>query len=607
MNIIETKPVGKIILDKTTPNRQVRVEHYHIPYYQRGYRWETRHVEALLEDIDNFILSKQDNYCLQPIVVVPFDDEEGFASWEVIDGQQRLITLYIIFKHINKPKYSIIFGQRNLSTAFLENLSLDTLSDNDPDFHFMSNTYKVVAKWFKQKTENDIGYIDEFYTTVTRKVQVIWYQIEELKKLEKVDSIIIENKKIDIFNRLNIGKIPLTDAELIRALLLSKIKFGLTNREIDMRQAEISNQWSNIEEELRNESFWYFLTNTDQMEYSSRIEYIFNLIAQGDGKNYSTYLWFENEVKANPLDYDTDDKKQEIERDNTIKLWNRTKEIFSKFKSWYMNDTTYHYVGFLLAIKKYDSKFILSNSYISKPEFKKWLFSQIKHVMKGYNLYDLTYGRNTKNIETILLLFNVITCEKLCETTKNRFPFDQYKKVIADGGWSVEHIHAQQSEQMKDEKAIRNWVEETLKSLDKISTINKSASDALPDEQINIDIKPYVERLKKIVQSKKIDDDSFNVLKDEIILLFDSSSLHELDNLALLSSKNNSSLNNSIFPVKRDKIIELEKRGYFIPPCTRNLFLKFYSNSDTQPFYWSSEDKRLYFKEIENVLNPFLN
>lgn len=73
MNEIQTTSIGQLILNKETPLRPQRVEHYLIPSYQRGYRWTELHVLALLEDIDAF-LKKQSvgatiqSYCLQPIV-----------------------------------------------------------------------------------------------------------------------------------------------------------------------------------------------------------------------------------------------------------------------------------------------------------------------------------------------------------------------------------------------------------------------------------------------------------------------------------------------------------------------------------------------------------
>ena len=345
MNLIETRSIGKIILNENTPQRNPRFEHFLIPYYQRGYRWETNHVVALLEDIQNFIDSNEEKYCLQPIVVVPATDDQGINTWEVIDGQQRLITLFIIFQHIQKPKYSIIFEKRARSTTFLESLTEQTYDHDSPDFHFMSNAHTIIADWFKLKTKDDISYIDQFYTKVTRNAEVIWYQLAELEEYDK----------IDIFNRLNIGKIPLTDAELIRALLLSKIKFG-SQLEDDMRQAEISNEWNSIEHELQKEEFWYFLNNELKENLNSRIGYIFNIKAGENAKNYSTYLWFENAIK---------DENGKIESDKALALWNETKAIYAKFKSWYNKTTLYHYVGFLLA-NNIPIKTILENSKTTK-------------------------------------------------------------------------------------------------------------------------------------------------------------------------------------------------------------------------------------------------
>jgi Protein of unknown function DUF262 len=591
MNIIETRPVGKIILNELTPARKPRFEHYLIPYYQRGYRWETRHVEALLNDLHNFIRSDEDNYCLQPVVVCPVTDEQGFNQWEVIDGQQRLITLHIIFQYILKAKYVISFEKRNKSTDFLQNLSKDTTSEENPDFHFMSIALGVIHLWFLAKIEHDISYIDEFYSKITKTVQVIWYQLTDLK----------EKDKIDIFKRLNIGKIPLTDAELIRALLLSKIKYGLKGRETHMRQAEISSEWNLIEHELQQEELWYFLNNNTTGDYSSRIEYIFNIIAGEEAKNYSTYLWFEKKVKG---------ADEDEEAKNAQALWNETKQIFAKFKTWFNKPRIYHYVGFLLA-GGYQINDLLKESKTSKPKFEKWLKEEIIGQFEDIDISKLAYSQ--PNLEKTFLLFNILTMQNTKGGINDRFPFNHYKRVKYEdgGGWSIEHIHAQQSEPMTEEKALRIWLQETLQAIEHISYIEvevqtddelKKAGKVTQKREVS---ETYVKRIKELLSSEKIDPVEFNKLRSELITLFDSSSLHELDNLALLSKRHNSALNNSIFPVKRNKIIELEKQGAYIPAATRNVFLKFYSNSDNQPYYWSKTDKSLYFKVINDMLTSF--
>ena len=606
-NLLQTLPVGKIIQNENTPNRNPNFEHYLIPYYQRGYRWDEINVKALLEDIDNFINLDEGKYCLQPIVVVPRIDDEGKNIWEVVDGQQRLITMFIIFKCINKRKYKIIFEKRELSTFFLENLSEDTYSDDNPDFHFMSQAHSLIKEFFDNKMRHDVGYEDDFYARLTKKVEVIWYQIEELRRLEnETDTKKIEDKKIDIFNRLNIGKIPLTDAELIRALLLSKIKTELSDREAIMRQAEISNEWHEIEIALRNQEFWGFLNTKPIEEVSSAIELIFKLIAGEDSKNYSTYLWFEKQIKSdNPLQ----------EKKNAEELWTKTKQIFYKFKFWFETNTLYHHLGFLLINDDKSMtklKKIIENSETSKSKFIEWAVTEVKEEMSDIVLEELSYERGTRNLEKTFLLFNVLSTDKLSSTQNNRFPFFQYKKIARKDKWSIEHIHAQQSKEMKEKEAMKKWLEDTYKAIEHIQNFerivtkkddNNEYYEEIEKVEVSEDIKL---KMLEMINSDNIIPENFNLLKSQLTTMFDSESVHVLDNLALLSRKHNSSLNNAIFPVKRNRIIELQKEGKYVPLTTMNVFLKYYSKSDLQPFYWSKADKENYFNEIKSTLQPYL-
>ena len=106
-------------------------KNYFIPSYQRGYRWGKRQVHDLLEDLYKFATSKKESddafYCLQPIVVKKCDEktisENSLNSqmdenvwYEVIDGQQRLTTLYVLFKYLIKKNNIEMFEdyKRNL-------------------------------------------------------------------------------------------------------------------------------------------------------------------------------------------------------------------------------------------------------------------------------------------------------------------------------------------------------------------------------------------------------------------------------------------------------------------------------------------------------------
>ena len=90
MSCLTEKTIGELLDDK-----------FFIPSYQRGYRWTKRQVEDLLNDVWDFITKpgKKENewYCLQPIVV-----KKTNSHYEVLDGQQRLTTIFLILKHLER-------------------------------------------------------------------------------------------------------------------------------------------------------------------------------------------------------------------------------------------------------------------------------------------------------------------------------------------------------------------------------------------------------------------------------------------------------------------------------------------------------------------------
>jgi uncharacterized protein with ParB-like and HNH nuclease domain len=81
-------------------NNNEPIYNFYIPSYQRGYRWNIDQIEDLLQDLYDFIFSPnaEYKYCLQPIVVKKMKD----GRFEVLDGQQRLTTIYIIINCLKK-------------------------------------------------------------------------------------------------------------------------------------------------------------------------------------------------------------------------------------------------------------------------------------------------------------------------------------------------------------------------------------------------------------------------------------------------------------------------------------------------------------------------
>ena len=124
---------------------------FFVPKYQRGYRWTENEVNMLLDDIYN---SKGKSYCLQPIVVRKRDE-----TYELIDGQQRLTTLFLLYRYINnanpsvanpEPAFNLVYETRNKSEEFLKSIDLDRSGENI-DFYFIVNAYKTIQNWFENE------------------------------------------------------------------------------------------------------------------------------------------------------------------------------------------------------------------------------------------------------------------------------------------------------------------------------------------------------------------------------------------------------------------------------------------------------------------------
>lgn len=578
MNQIGLKSIGELIRSTATPQGR-SVEHYLIPDYQRGYRWKAHeHVNALLEDIDAFINKKRDSeeiYCLQPIVVVAKED-----AWEVIDGQQRLTTLFLMLKALKEDEiYEISYTHRPESSAVLNHP--EVYREDMPDHYFICEAYRYIVQWFEQKEREKVRYRKNFASILIDNVKVIWYQVDLNNDNER--------EKIDIFNRLNIGKIPLDDAELIRALFIQHITTG-SERQEAIDQSIFSNEWNEIELFLQNDEVWGFLQNGEDYKYANRILKLFEIVAQNENsQGRATFLWFEKEVKT---------KKAK-------ELWEKVKTYFGKIRYWFADHELYHLIGLLVQKDNSLQEICNYSNQVTKSSFREWLQNQVKEKFNPDTIDELEYGKDNSKIERLLLLFNVLSAIETKDNQKLRFPFYRYSSQ----SWSLEHINAQHSDDpMKDPNNIIRWINETTTELENIKRIEDL--DEIADDIKELeDLKIFLDQRKGTLKDNRTHIDKFNRIKEKIEDFFsmEEEEMHSIENLALLSSADNSSLNNAIFPIKCKRLFQLEKEGSFIPECTKNVFLKNYSKSYTPPYRWSKEDREDYMNEINRVFNNYFN
>jgi len=629
-NVIEIRSIESLLNEK-----------FRVPRYQRGYRWDEQQITELLGDIREYTQNVSKNsanagkfYCLQPIVVKKANWEEiqedgnkiEITGWDLIDGQQRLTTLFVLLSFFDdndfrvtnhdgkREKYSISFETRDKCISFLNESGFKNgIDESNIDFYHISKCYHYIKEWFNDKLTERL----DILRTILKKesnVSIIWYEIKD------------SSDPIEIFKRLNIGKIPLTDAELIKALILQSDKCPKElKRFVGQRLFEIATEWDEMEVTFKDEKFWYFITNDENSNIG--IEFIFNILAEEwyeyldekisekekikRGSKHFAYLVFNQYIEYNRKKIVENPEKDNII--NYIKpindIWKEVKDLFSVLYEWYNSHTLYHYIGYLITIKKVDIKGLIQ---LSKGTDKDVFISELrekigievnykikKNETEYKTLSEFAYGYENYVIISILLLFNIETVVNSYSKENYRFPFNLYKKEKIT---SIEHIHPQNPEDISDdEERAKEWLK-----LHKVSLNNLQFQENNDRLELR---NQFIEKIGELLTN--YDNDIFNNLTEEIFNFYDNiaeikeNEKHTLYNLALVDKKTNSALNNSSFDVKRE-ILKAYNRERYIPICTMRAFEKYYTEAPAEMMFWNNADRKAYFEAIEKVYDSFI-
>lgn len=539
---------------------------FFVPSYQRGYRWTEHEVGQLLDDIK---ASNGATYYLQPIVVKGRRD----GSWELVDGQQRLTTLFLIFRYLRSThlptaanNYSITYETRPGSQAYLDHLSADDAATNIDYFH-MFQAYRCIETWFEKFEHRITREATRLYDSLFEDVKVLWYEAPET-----VDSI-------DLFTRLNVGRIPLTDAELVKALLLShgRAAPGHTDRSL-----EIAAHWDGIERDLRQPEVWAFVTGEASQE-ATHISLLLDTLAGGP------------RGRERPIFHTFESLRSDIEGDPQG-FWRAVVDLHSLVIGWYEDRDLFHKVGYLIAVGRTFEDLVKLSDQKGRSAFDASLDEQIRtHLgLTADDVADLSYDSPRKTTE-VLLLMNVETIRGMQDSSE-RYSF----RAHAAGGWSLEHIHAQNAENLNTVDQWTEWLR-----------FHQAALVGLPHlgDEKRVELFDRVEA----VLSAGVTQQSFSSAESELTAVFSpeegpiDAEVHAIANLALLDHRDNAALNNSVFEVKRREIIDRDRHGSYIPVCTRNVFLKYYTEAGSQQLhFWSVADRQAYLEAILEVVEPYL-
>ncbi len=513
-----------------------------IPDYQRGYRWSKQEVGELLDDILEFNdFNGQRKYCLQTLMVIKRGKDED-EVYEVVDGQQRLTTIFIILSVAKRhglpliQPYSIKYATREGSKGFLESIGDKekydgNIDETNIDYYHITNAYRKIEEWLDDKADNENEKNMKLFnicSKILENVFFIYYSVPDIQKAKEV------------FRKVNLGKIPLSNSELIKAIIFNQDNF---ETDAEKKQQELSLDWNHLERELENDSFWWFITKDEKenSRYVTRIDHLFELVLLRRGydlsysgpdseeqKQYKAFSYIYTEYKV------CNNKNEYISN-----LWKDVNEVFEQLQEWYRNLNLYHIIGYLICAGSSVKDLIEESKSKKKSEIIRDFLDDIRKgkplnkIIKDndgeirVDVGEVNYNSwEKKDLRLLFLFVNIATL--ICKNNREyRFPFD----LLKTQGWDIEHIHA-------------------------------TADD-----------------------SDEADDD--------------------LENLTLLDLHTNREFKADIFSDKRKHVIKKDKEGRFIPICTKNVYLKEYTQDITDMDRWNDNDKNDYIESITDIIKEF--
>ena len=260
----ELKPelltVGKLFTDN-----------YLIPIYQRNYAWRAEQIEQLISDIQDSLVGGQDDYFLGNLIVIKRDREDEF---EVIDGQQRLTTLYLLLTFLEqdgegeRPSVGhaghLQYESRARATEALRRVAQEAAKEHVRPQGSTSNAdagihegYSIINQFFKQNETLNRSR-EKFSDFLLTKVTVVRASLPPNTDLNRYFEIMNTRgqqlKQVDIVKARLMSKLPNQyERECFAwvwdacAEMDSYVQMSLTRGDTSLRNKVFGDEWSWLE------------------------------------------------------------------------------------------------------------------------------------------------------------------------------------------------------------------------------------------------------------------------------------------------------------------------------------------------------------------------
>ena len=567
-------------------------EYYNIPVYQRGYKWKGALVKKLLEDIDNFRPEGNKFYCLQNITLVPSKTANVF---NVVDGQQRLTTLVVILSSLQQKelvKGKLRFPENSIreeTNKFISQIITGNSSEilgiawetfitkyphfDHQDIYYLFHASRVINEWFvSNKVDRD-----DYLKKILNHVRIIANNISDDSKEEK------------IFGNLNSKRIPLDGADLVRAILITRVAYEEEKKadtvkgivQINERRVrigweldEINNWWS--KEDVSRYYRRFITIKSDEISEGNKLfkddKYPINILlllfAEKKGKDKLTLEFIEES------------------NNDTLQLYKELLKLHTTLKDWFTDKEIYHYLGFLFfqgKIKFHDVWRYWQKETNTRSGFKQYLKDKMKEVLfkddSALTIDSSTtnwYENEQERLVKILVFLDVYWSTKANHVF---LPTSAFEK----GNHDIEHIFPQNPKEIRDKKA---YIQFLIKN--KLAPQNKKIEEEFDE---------------------KVEDPEFKKRVEDYIQKYTGQiKINSIGNLVLLDASKNRSIGNNPYSVKRASLISDINRGAYMRPHTIKVFVRYFETSKNEnhdTIHWTNNDIDANAKAIENTLSNF--
>lgn len=606
---------------------------FNIPEYQRGYKWTANNVKQLLDDLLNFGHHRQtaeEFYCLQNITIAK-EVLNGKTCMNVIDGQQRLTTLFIIISYI----------QRNLAHKIIppdaDILRYSVRSSTDV---FLKEKVQTGTLWDEEIIPEEALSKDQYYIMEVARAVADWYQKEKLAAevvlddLKLIVNVVDNGEEETVFASLNGGKVDLDGADLVRAILITRAarqKYPyvvsennikqIANDDIDMdihirvsSQGKINEYRVKLGVEFDRMSLWW--SNKDVIDYFEQL--LPNRISQNkmfryrdypiDLLYYAFYEAYKSQLPLLGKDLDLRHFENGIDinrqsGDDHLEFYNELQELHLTLMDWYDDAETHNLIGYLMYNFKSDTIcFELIYDIWKKSKGKSDFKETIKRIVR-YQLACL-YGdiEDEKDILQKIIEGKIVeevekNLLRLKTDILNTSTYDWYNSSLTSKILPLLDILPRTIKKRgKEILAFRHLPQRYLKH-------NTSEEDK---EHVRSQTRP-------IDESNMTEEDKTMLLNT--LLKENREGLNSIGNIVLLHGSINKSYGNDKLILKMVRIYSehmMDDANVFIRPHTLDVFMSKMKNIDINGInphevFWSEEDVKRTVGDIDSRLTSYFN